>query len=536
MATYEQRDWLPHEKPTFPGSPSTPIQPLNRQICFFLVGILVTLTGGMGNALVYVNTNNLMGVMKATSIEIAWLPAAYIMTNITSNILLIKIRQQYGLRFYVEAFMLLYVLITFAHLFTNSYESAIAVRAAHGFVSAVLNTLGVLYLIQAFPAKHRIKALVISIGVTQLSTPIARAMSFELLAIDEWRGMYFFEFGLALLSFAGVLWLKLPPGDRFKVFEKWDFVTFFLLAPGMALLTAVLSLGRLVWWFDAQWIGICSALAVVLITAAWIVEHNRTNPLINTRWLSSGKMIRLALSVLLIRIVLSEQTTGIVGFFQLFNLNNDQLQSLYIVVLIGSLLGIVVGALTINVKNLMMPFVLSALLMGTGALMDAQATNLSRPENMYISQFLLAFGCTYFVGPSMIMGIGDVLANPQRFVSFVVMFGISHNLGGILGSSILGTIETWREKFHANYLAEHMTLTDPLVAARINQQMAAYAHTITDPVQLQAVGLQTLGQVITREANILAYTDTFMLFAVIAYGTALWMIMLMIKHAIETKN
>lgn len=536
MAQYIQHNWLPHEKPTFPGSPSTPDHPLSKRICFFLVGILVSLTSGIGNSLVYVNTNNLMGVMKATSIEIAWLPAAYIMTNITSNILLVKIRQQYGLKFYAEVFMFVYVLITFGHLFANSYETAIAVRAAHGFVSAVLNTLGVLYLIQAFPAKYRLKALVIAIGMTQLATPIARVMSFELLAIDEWRGMYFFEFGMALLSFAAVLWLKLPPGDRTKAFEKWDFVTFFLLAPGMALLTAVLSQGRLVWWFDAPWIGVCAALAIVLISAAWILEHNRTNPLINTRWLSSGKIVRLALSVLLIRIVLSEQTTGIAGFFQLFNLNNDQLQSLFVVVLIGSILGIVVGALTINIKNLLLPFVLSALLLGTGALMDAQATNLSRPDNMYLSQFMLAFGCTYFVGPSMIIAIGDVLSNPQRFVSFIMMFGISHNLGGILGSSILGTIEIWREKFHSSYLTEHITMTDPLVVARVNQQMAAYAHTITDPAKLQAIGLQTLDQIITREANILAYTDAFMLFAVIAYGTALWMIILMIKQALTAKN
>ena len=52
------------------------------------------------------------------------------------------------------------------------------------------------------------------------------------------RGLYFFELGLALISLACVIALKLPPGDRRKVFEKKDFITFFLLAPGMALLCA----------------------------------------------------------------------------------------------------------------------------------------------------------------------------------------------------------------------------------------------------------------------------------------------------------
>ncbi|MCV4626213.1 MFS transporter, partial [Escherichia coli] len=90
-----------------------------------------------------------------------------------------------------------------------------------------------------------------------------------------------------------------------KVFEKKDFITFFLLAPGMALVCAVLSLGRLEWWFEAPWIGWALAAAVILIVAAITFEHNRSNPLLNTKWLSSGSIVRLGLIMLLIRIVLA---------------------------------------------------------------------------------------------------------------------------------------------------------------------------------------------------------------------------------------
>ena len=75
-------------------------------------------------------------------------------------------------------------------------------------------------------------------------------------------------------SLACVIALKLPPSDRKKVFEKKDFITFFLLAPGMALVCAVLSLGRLEWWFEAPWIGWALAAAVILIVAAITFEHN----------------------------------------------------------------------------------------------------------------------------------------------------------------------------------------------------------------------------------------------------------------------
>ena len=41
------------------------------------------------------------------------LPAVYVMTNISINLLLVKFRQQYGLRAFTEGFLVLYVLVTF---------------------------------------------------------------------------------------------------------------------------------------------------------------------------------------------------------------------------------------------------------------------------------------------------------------------------------------------------------------------------------------------------------------------------------------
>jgi lysylphosphatidylglycerol synthetase-like protein (DUF2156 family) len=66
----------------------------------------------------------------------------------------------------------------------------------------------------------------------------------------------------------------------------------------VALLCAVLSLGRIYWWLEAPWIGVASAASIVLILAGLAIEHNRTNPMLMTRWLGSGAMIRLALAAI----------------------------------------------------------------------------------------------------------------------------------------------------------------------------------------------------------------------------------------------
>lgn len=184
-----------------------------------MVGLLVCLTGALGNAVVTANLQLLQGTFAAWSTEIAWLPAVYVMTNVSINLLLVKFRQQFGLRAFTEGFLVLYVLVTFFHLFVNDLSSAMMVRAAHGMVAAALSSLGIYYgtglACSASPERadyrhHRLVA----------SHSLARLFSTELLQTDEWRGLYFFELGLALVSLACVIALKLPPSDRKKCSKK----------------------------------------------------------------------------------------------------------------------------------------------------------------------------------------------------------------------------------------------------------------------------------------------------------------------------
>jgi MFS family permease len=519
---YAPRDWAPHERPTMPGSPSTPIHSTGKRWAFALVGIIVALTGGLGNALVIANLPYLQGSLAATTSEIAWLPAAYVMTNVSMNLLLVKFRQQFGLKAFTEVFLVLYALVTFGHLFVNDINSAIAVRAAHGMVGAALSTLGLYYMIQAFPTKWRLKALVLGLGIAQLATPMARLVSEDLLQIAEWRGLYLFELGMALLSLGCVLLLKLPPGDRFKAFEKLDFLTFGLLSTGFALLCAVLSLGRIEWWLEQTWIGVASAASIALIMAGLAIEHNRSNPLLITRWLGSGKILRLALAVILFRVVLSEQSIGAVGFLQALNMGSEQLHTLYAVMLFGSIVGLAVSALTINPTHLFTPLIISLAMMATGAWMDSDATNLTRQSNMYISQFLLAFGGTFFLGPTLVLGVSGVITNPRNMVSFSVLFGITQNIGGLIGSAALGTFQIVREKFHSSVIVEHLTLTNPQVQSRLTSSSASYASALADPSSRTSQGMRALATAATREANVLAYNDVFMLIALIAVLTMIW--------------
>ncbi|MHA8113849.1 MFS transporter [Kosakonia cowanii] len=532
---YAPREWAAHEKPMLLGSPSTPWHSTPRRIAYGIVGLLVSMTGALGNAMVTANLQNLQGTFAAWSTEIAWLPAVYVMTNVSINLLLVKFRQQYGLRAFTEGFLVLYVLVTFFHLFINDLSSALLVRGAHGMVAAALSSLGIYYQIQAWPAKHRLKALTIGITGSTLAIPIARLFSTELLQLEEWRGLYLFELGLALISLGCVIALKLPPGDRKKVFEKKDFITFFLLAPGMALLCAVLSLGRLDWWFETPWLGWALAGALVLIVSAIVFEHNRKNPLLNTRWLSSGSIVRLGLIMLLIRIVLAEQNTGVFGWLQYVGLQNEQMTRLAWSILAGIICGIVASCLTIKPQRLGWPILTALALMIIASLMDSQSTSLTRPDQLMISQFLFGFASAFFIAPAMLAGIGGVIAEPRNLVSFSVLFGMSQNIGGLMGSAILGTFQTWREKYHSSLLADQLTTLNPLVNERLQLYSQMYQSMIGDSSLLSVQAVTQLQTASTLQATILAYNDTYILTASVAAATLLWIVWRLLRLRITAR-
>jgi hypothetical protein len=170
----------------------------------------------------------------------------------------------------------------------------------------------------------------------------------------------------------------------------------------------------------------------------------------------------------------------------------------------------------------MAPQVIALLIMALGAWIDSHATSLTRPEEMYASQAMLAFGGVLFLGPLLLTLMGSVVTNPGNLITFSVLFSLTQNLGALLGSSLLGTWQVAREKFHSSNLAEQLSSLDPLVAARIQRGGAAYGSVLMDPAARTRQGVSLLQQTSSREANILAFNDVFLAIAVIATLLALW--------------
>lgn len=512
----------PVEAPPAAAPPAPPPMPPARAAAYMAASTLLALTQGFGMNLVAANIPQLQGPFGATSAEAVWLMAAYMAPNASLSIALIKIRNQYGLRHFAELGIAVFLVVAALHIFITDLRSAIVLRFFAGIAAAPLSSLGFLYMLEAFPPARKL-TVGISLALTNigLAAPLTRFISPTLIDLGGVRALLQLELALAMLAFAAIYLLPLTPIPRAKVIEKRDIVSYIFIAIGFGSGAVVLVTGRTYWWLEARWLGELMVVMIAALTIAAVLELNREKPLIDLRWLVSREVLHVGAVLVLFRLMLAEQTAVASNFFQIIGLQNDQLTGLYGIVALAIVAGGLACAAVMKPGREAGIHMAALLFIGIGAFLDSHATNLTRPGQMYLSQSMIAVGGSLFMPPAIASGFTMALRKgPQYILSFIVVFLVTQSLGGLAGSALFGSFITLREKFHSNMLAQSMTLADPLVAARVTQLSAAYGRTITDPAVLKAEGVALLGQQVTREANVLAHNDAFLIIALLAVGAA----------------
>ncbi|NNP76217.1 MFS transporter [Acinetobacter sp. Ac_3412] len=516
-------DWSADERPTLPGSPAAIAHARPKRFAYFFIGLFICIAASLSNGFIVANLPIFQGEYGLTPSQAAWLPAAYVMANVSSNLILFKARQQYGLRLFSEIGLLAFIGVLVLHIFVQTYEVALFVRFIAGLAAAPLSSLGMYYTMQAFGKADMAKGIYLAFGFQQLGLPLAWIISPFLLSANQWDVIYTFELGLAICCFAMVVALKLPRSLRLEVFEKQDFFTFALLAPGFACLCIVLTQGPILWWFNSPWLAYTLIVGFCLIVLGLTYEHYRSNPLIMTRWLAAGDLLSFVVSAFALRLLMSEQSYAAVNFLKTMGMGPDQFVPLYVVIFCGTIAGSVFSALTFHRERLILNLFLAEILILIACALDYHLTSDVRPANFYRSQFLVSFAGGVFIGPLLLMGFMRTLQRgPQYVVTFIVLFSATQNFGGLVGSSFFNTYQQHHTYDYKVEINSNLDPTNPIVAQRLQAYQHSAMVSSNDPVLQNNQALQNLNKVVTREAQVRAYNDVIVLNGIFAVVLLLW--------------
>lgn len=526
------------EQPAEPAPAAPPPfvpKPLPIAILYGLTSLTAAVMQGLGTAMISTNLPLIAGPLEATQNEAAWLMAAYLFPNASLGLFLFKVRTQYGIRQFCELAIIPYVIISLAHLWVNDLSLSIALRFFAGAAAAPISSMAFLYMIEIFPPAQKLRwgQCLALIGLS-LANPLAGLISPSLLDLHDLRGLYLVELALALIVFGLIYILPLTSPPRAKVISSMDYLSYGLLATSMGSLAVFFTMGRLYWWWEADWLAWVLIVGIVSGTLCIMLELNRKNNLIDVRWIGSREILHFAAVLFVFRMLLTEQSTGAINFFRQLGLFNEQMAHLYWAVLIASAVSGLLCATIMKPGREPYIHLLSLVLIATGTLMDSYSTALTRPDQMLVSQSLIAFGSGLFLPPAMAVGFAAALKKGLTYIiSFIAVFLFTQKVGAFIGSALFGSFVTWREQYHSALLTSRLLPTDPLVVQRINQYVAAYSRTGSDAVQHTIQGTSTFAKQVQQQAYVLAYNDAFFatfLMAMAAIGLLLLHILWNNRH------
>ncbi|WP_036697280.1 MULTISPECIES: MFS transporter [unclassified Paracoccus (in: a-proteobacteria)] len=504
--------------PAAPAPP--PFVPMSWPATLGYIGASVTigLTQGLAQGFVSTNIPQIAGDLGATTTQASWLMAAFMIPRASMPILLIKIRTQFGLRRFAEVAILVYLAVSLAAFAISDLRSAVTVQFFAGMASAPLSTLAFMYMLEPLPPAWKMRlGLPMVLAMVAAGPMLARVISPALMGDHGWDGLHVMALGMAAVSLGLVYALPLASQPRVKVIAAMDLVSWLLIATGFGGLTVAFVMGSIYWWTDVAWLGWVLALAIVALTLAVVIELHRKAPLLDIRWLASPAMLHLTATLLIFRLVLSEQSSGAPRMFQVLGVTQDQLVPLFALISAATVLGGLALIPFMKPERVPLFHIIALALIAAGAFMDSHATIDTRPAQMMLSQAMIAFAGSLFLAPAMMRGLLSALARgPNYILSFVIVFLSTQSLGGAVGSGLFSTLINHRQALHLQVLREELTAADPLTAAEIAQRSMALAPQIADAAQRQAQAVAQIAQDAGAQAYVMAYNDAYFLTFLVA--------------------
>jgi DHA2 family multidrug resistance protein len=393
-----------------------------------------------------------------------------------------------------------------------SLEFLVVARIFQGLGGGGLQPLSQAILLEAFPvAEHGLAMAVFGMGV--VFAPILGPVVGGWITDNwSWRWVFYINLPAGVLAILlATLFIHDPPYIR-RAKTRIDTWGLLLISVGLGCLQVVLDKGEREDWFASDFIVVLSMIATLSLIAFVVVELRTAHPVVNLRvfrdrTFAAGNMIMF------------------MGFFCLFGsivLLPLYAQSLmnYTAVWAGWVLGPggIASLLIMPVAGaLMKKGVKPKLLLAIGIAVMAYSLWLMSGFNLQASfmaiswpRIVQGFGIGLFFVPLAASTYVNIPKEEMGNASGI--FNLLRNLGGSFGVAFSTTMLSQRSQLHQTFLVENLTPYSPLLhsyAQKLQQLL---------PGQESAPGgspefLAALYREVLRQAGMLAFNDTFWLFA-----------------------
>jgi DHA2 family multidrug resistance protein len=498
------RQWRPHANP-------------------YLIAVTVTLAAFMevlDTTIVNVSLPHIAGSLSTSYDNATWALTSYLVAN--GIVLTISgwLSTLLGRKRYFVICISAFTICSFLCGTADSLSALIFFRLLQGFFGGGLQPTQQAIVVDTFPPEKRGGAFAMTAIATVVAPVIGPTLGGYITDTVSWRWIFYINIPIGIFAtFAVLALIEDPPWARRKAGQTVDYFGLGLITLGLGSLQVMMDRGQDDDWFGSSFIQLTAVLALVGIigSVAWLLTARK--PIVDVYVLSDrnfavGGLMMAAMGFILYSsaVLVPQFAQQVIGYTALLS------------GLILSPGGIVVIVL-IPFVNLLMRVVQTRYIVMTGFLIMAASFVYCSGLTPNINFVTLAMmrgsqtaGLAFLFAP--ITTIAFATLGPQQTGDASALITMFRNVSGSVGISAGTALIQQETQVRSAHLATWMTPLNPpfgLLLSQNTRTLEALGRTATE-AQQSALG--RIYQTFISQSQVLAYTDIFMLFAVLALCVA----------------
>jgi DHA2 family multidrug resistance protein len=457
---------------------------------------------------------DIQGAIGAGTDDGGWISTSYLIAEIVVIPLSAWLARVFSVRNYLLVNAILFLIFSVACAFAVNLQQMIILRAIQGFSGGVLIPMAFTIIITLLPKPKQ----PIGLALFALSATFAPAIGPTIggYFTENWGWEYIFYINLvpgALM--VGMLWASLDRAPmNLGLLAKGDWPGIITMAIGLAALQTVLEEGNKEDWFGSDFIVRLTVIAAVSLTLFLIIELKVAHPLLNLRLFARrnfgfGILANFLLGIALYGsvFVLPIYLTRIQGY------NSEQIGLVLAWTGIPQLLLIPLVPRLMKHFDIRLLIVVGFVLFAASNFMNVHMTGDYASDQLFWPNVVRAVGQALVFTP--LSAIATAGIEPENAGSASALFNMMRNLGGAVGIASLQTFLSKREQFHSNILTNSVSVFEEATRDRVAKLTGYFmSHGVSDQAIATHKAVVAIALKLRKQANIMAFSDTFFLLGV----------------------
>jgi DHA2 family multidrug resistance protein len=468
----------------------------------------------LDTTVVNVSLPHIASSMSATTDEATWALTSYLVANAIVLPMTGWLASTFGRKRLLMLSITGFTLSSFLCGTAPNLASLIVFRIIQGTTGGALQPLSQAVLLESFRPEDRGRAMGfwgLGIVVAPILGPVVGGWLTE---TYSWRWVFYINLPVGIISIVMTrLYVFDPPYLR-RASSAVDYWGIGMLAVGIGALQYVLDTGQREDWFESQMITALAVISAITLVALIVHELRTPDPIVDLRVFKDrsyavGVFLMTVLGFVLYGslVLLPLMLQTLLGYPSLeagLAMAPRGVGSLLMMPTVGLLIG------RFDPRRLLV----IGLVVGGGTLLWLGSLNLQAGYwDIFWPQFLQGMGMALLFVPLTTVSMANI--PPQRMGYATSIFNLMRNLGGSVGIAVTGTLLTRHRQVAGAVLGEHVTASDPLSQAMLQQAIASFMAAGADVVTATQRAYLVMQSMIMRQAAMVSFLGIFRLLGVI---------------------